>query len=270
MAALIDSHCHLDYPEFEQDWSGTLARARGAGVGMMVTIGVKLSTFDRVLAVAERADHIYCTVGVHPHEAGLEGQDGPDKLIALATHDKVIGIGETGLDYYYDHSPRAAQRESFRAHIAAAQATGLPLVVHSRDAEDDTIDILEEAYAQAPFTGLIHCFSSSRQLAERALKIGLYISCSGIVTFNRAEDLRATMAAVPLTRLLVETDAPYLAPVPKRGKSNEPAFVAYTAARLAEVKGVTPEALATATTENFFTLFTKADRARMAQVESGA
>jgi TatD DNase family protein len=258
--ALVDSHCHLDYPQFSDDLNGTLARAKNAGVGMMVSIGVKLTTFDKVRAIAEQSDHIYCTVGVHPHEAGEEGLSSPDALIEKASDPKVIGIGESGLDYFYDNAPRDAQQESFRAHIAACRETGLPLIVHTRDADDDTMDILEEEYEKGPFTGVIHCFSSSAMLAQRALKIGFYISCSGIITFNSAKEIRAALEDVPLDRLLVETDAPYLAPVPKRGKPNEPSYVSFTAAKLAEIKGVTPEEITQITTDNFFKLFTKADR----------
>lgn len=257
---LVDSHCHLDYPEFAGDLAGTLARAHNAHVGMMLTISVRLSTFDTVRSLAERAGHIYCSVGVHPHEAGSEGVKDPATLIDLADHPKVIGIGESGLDYFYEHSPRRDQQQSFRAHIEASRQTGLPLIVHTRDAEDDTMDILEDEYAKGPFPGLIHCFSSSRELAERALALGFYISCSGIITFKKADKLRDAVAKVPLDRLLVETDAPYLAPVPKRGKPNEPSYVAFTAEKLAEVKGIKPEQLAQITTDNFFKLFSKADR----------
>ena len=258
--ALVDSHCHLDYPQFSEDFSGTIARAKNAGVGMMVSIGVKLTTFDQVRAIAEKSDHIYCTIGVHPHEAGEEGLSSPEPLLAKASDPKIIGIGESGLDYFYDNAPREAQQQSFRAHIAACRETGLPLIVHTRDADDDTMDILEEEYEKGPFTGVIHCFSSSATLAQRALKIGFYISCSGIITFNSAKEIRAALEDVPLDRLLVETDAPYLAPVPKRGKPNEPSYVAHTAAKLAEIKGVSLEEITRITTENFFTLFTKADR----------
>ncbi len=267
--ALVDSHCHLDYPQFSEDLPGTIERARNAGVGMMVSIGVKLSTFENVRAVAATADHIYCTVGVHPHEAGEEGLSSPDRLIEMASDPKIIGIGESGLDYYYDHAPREAQRQSFRAHIAACRETGLPLIVHTRDADDDTMDILEEEYDKGPFTGVIHCFSSSATLAQRALKIGFYISCSGIITFNSAKKIQAAVADVPLDRLLVETDAPYLAPVPKRGKPNEPSYVAHTAAKLAQIKGVDVQEIARITSDNFFTLFKKADRKNLLSLEAG-
>ncbi len=261
---LIDSHCHLDFPELTSDESGVLARARTAGVGGMLTIGTRLDQFERVRAIAERHDNVWCSVGVHPHEAKEEGQRTPDRLIEATRHPKVVGIGETGLDFYYEHSPREEQAESFRAHIAASRQTGLPLIVHTRNADAETGDMLEEEHRKGAFPGLIHCFSSGRAVAERALALGLYISISGIVTFKAAEDLRAIVRDVPLDRLLVETDAPYLAPIPKRGKTNEPAFVAYTAAKVAELKGVSLGELEAATTDNFFRLFTKAERSRCA------
>ncbi len=259
---LIDSHCHLDFPELAGDETGVLARARTAGVAGMLTIGTRLDQFERVRAIAERHDNVWCSVGVHPHEAKEEGQRVPDRLLEATRHPKVVGIGETGLDFYYEHSPRAEQEESFRTHIAAARQSGLPLVVHTRDADQEIGDILEQEYGQGAFTGLIHCFSSGPDVARRALALGFYISISGIVTFKAAESLRATVRDIPLDRLLVETDAPYLAPVPKRGKTNEPAFVTHTAAKVAELKGVDVEQLAAATTDNFFRLFTKAERSK--------
>jgi TatD DNase family protein len=258
---LIDSHCHLDFPELSTDEAGVLARARTAGVGGMLTIGTRLDQFDRVRAIAERHGNIWCSVGVHPHEAKEEGQQTPDRLLEAARHPRVVGIGETGLDFYYEHSPREEQAESFRAHIAAARQSGLPLIVHTRDADSETGDILENEYAKGPFTGLIHCFSSGPDVAQRALALGLYISISGIVTFKAAEALRTIVRDLPLDRLLVETDSPYLAPIPKRGKTNEPAFVAHTAAKVAELKGVSVAELEAITTDNFFRLFTKAERA---------
>ena len=255
---LIDSHCHLDYLDKDGDLDAVLGRAREAGVTHMVTIGTKLSTFAEVLGIAERNPDVSCSVGVHPHEAEGEGQGSPDLLLELAHHPKVVGIGETGLDYYYEHSPREAQQRSFRAHIAAARETDLPLIVHARDADDDTVAILQEEHAKAPFRGVIHCFTAGPALAEAALGIGFYISLAGVVTFKKAEELRETVRQVPLDRLLVETDSPYLAPVPMRGKRNEPAFVAHTAAALADLLEVTPETLTQSTGENFHRLFSKA------------
>ncbi len=255
---LVDSHCHLDYLEDGGELDAVVERARRAGVAQLVTICTKLSEAGRVIAIAERYDGVHCSVGVHPHEAGPEGQDGPKRLVALAAHPKVVGIGETGIDYYYEHSPREAQRRSFRAHLEAARQSGLPVIVHSRDAEEDTIAILEEEHARAPFTGVIHCFTAGPALARAALGLGLYISVAGVVTFKNAEALRRTLAEVPLERLLVETDSPYLAPVPKRGKPNEPAFVVHTADFLAGLKGVASAELAAVTTANFHDLFRKA------------
>ncbi len=257
---LVDSHCHLDFPEFVEDLDGVLARAADAGVGVVQTICTRLGKFPGVLALARAHDNLYCSVGVHPHNVGSEPATTPQILIDHARADEVIGIGESGLDYFYDHAPRELQRESFRVHAEAARETGLPLIVHTRDADRETLEILAEETRAGAFKALIHCFSTSRELAEKALELGFYISVAGIVTFNKAEALREILTGVPLERLLVETDAPYLAPAPRRGKRNEPAFVAHTAARLAEIKGVMPEALAKATTDNFFTLFDKARR----------
>ena len=256
--SLVDSHCHLDYLAKDGDLEAVVARAREAGVGTMVTICTKLSEFDQVRGIAERFDGVFCSVGVHPHEAEEEGQGAPDRLIELAADPKVVGIGETGLDFYYEHSPRAEQEASFRAHIAASRETGLPLIVHSRDADEDTIRVLREEQAAGAFPGVIHCFTAGPALAEAALDLGFYISVAGIVTFKKADQLRETLAAVPLERLLVETDSPYLAPAPHRGKRNEPAFVGHTAAKLAELKGVGAAELAAATTRNFEALFAKA------------
>jgi TatD DNase family protein len=261
---LVDSHCHLDFPELAAEEGAVVARAREAGVGAMLTIGTRLDSFDKVRAVAERHANIWCSVGVHPHEAREEGQRTPDRLVEMARHPRVVGIGETGLDYFYEHSPRDMQAGSFRAHIAAARRTGLPLIVHTRDADEDTAAILREEMQAGHFSGLIHCFSAGRAMAEAALSLGMSISISGIVTFKAADDLRAVVRDIPLDRLLVETDAPYLAPVPRRGRRNEPAFVAYTAARVAELKGVSIAELERATTDNFFRLFAKADRTALA------
>lgn len=254
---LVDSHCHLDFPDFADELDAVVARAHEGGVGLMLTICTHLSRFDRVLAVAERFDSVYCTVGIHPHEAGSEEEATVDRLVDLARHPKVVGFGETGLDYFYEHSPREAQQKSFRTHIRAARAAGLPVVVHTREAEEDTRRILREEMGEGVYKGLIHCFSSSQQLAEDAMDLGLYISLSGIVTFKKAEALRATAATLPLDCLLVETDAPYLAPVPMRGKRNEPAFTAHTAAVVAGLLGRPVADVCDATTANFFRLFDK-------------
>lgn len=258
---LVDSHCHLDFDDFGEDIDDVVARAHANGVATMVTICTHLSKFEGVREVAERFDNIWCSVGVHPHEAGGEGQEAADKLVELAAHPKVVGIGETGLDYYYERSPREAQRQNFRAHIAAARETGLPLIVHSRDADTEMADILHEEYAAGPFTGVMHCFSSGPALAAAALEIGFYISFSGILTFKKADELRAIAETVPHDRLLVETDAPFLAPIPNRGKRNEPSFVVHTAAQLASQIGMESTDLAALTTDNFFRLFSRAQPA---------
>ncbi len=255
---LVDSHCHLDFPEFAPELDEVVARARAAGVGGMVTICTRLTEFERVLAVADRFDDVWCSVGIHPHEAANEPDTLAAEIAALARHPKVVGIGETGLDYHYDRSPRDRQRELFRRHIEASRLSGLPIIVHSRNAEEDTAALLEEGAEQGGLTGLIHCFTSTRLLAERALALGFCISFSGIVTFRNAEDLRAIAREIPEDRLLVETDSPYLAPIPQRGKRNEPAFVAHTAAFLAGLRGESVEALAARTTANFRRLFPKA------------
>ena len=263
--AVVDSHCHLDFPDFADELEAVIARAREAGVGVMVSISTRVRQFDRIRAIAEAHEPVYCSVGTHPHNAGDETDVTMEELVALAAHPKVVAIGEAGLDYFYDHSPRAEQQESFRTHIRAAREAGLPLVIHTRDAEDDTAAILREEMAEGPFRAVLHCFSSSVDLARAGLELGLYVSFSGIVTFNKADALRAVAAEVPLDRLLVETDAPYLAPVPRRGKRNEPAFVVHTLARLAEIKGVTPEVMARQTSDNFFDLFAKVPRPRAYQ-----
>ncbi|MEQ8195688.1 MAG: TatD family hydrolase [Rhodospirillales bacterium] len=254
---LVDSHCHLDFPEFAEELDAVVERAGAAGIGWMLTINTHLSKFEGVRAVAERFDNIWCTVGIHPHEAGREAATDAAQLQALAAHPKVVGFGETGLDYYYEKSPREDQKRNFRAHLQASREACLPVIVHARDADRDTADILEDEYAKGPFSGLLHCFSSGAELAHRALDLGMYISFSGIVTFKNADEVRAVAKSVPLNRLLVETDAPFLAPIPMRGKRNEPAFTAYTAAAVAELRGMTEAELAEATTANFFRLFTK-------------
>ena len=257
---LIDSHCHLDFPDFADELDDVVARAGEAGVGGMLTICTHVTRFDAVLAVAERYDNVWCSVGIHPHEAANEPEVTAEHLVRMARHPKVVGFGETGLDYHYEHSPREDQRRSFRVHIAAARQARLPLIVHCRDADDDTMAILREEHAEGAFPGLIHCFTAGPAVAECAVELGLGVSFSGIVTFNKADALRDVARRVPADLLLVETDAPYLAPVPRRGKRNEPAFVAHTAASLAEARGEEPDALAGATTDNFFRLFAKAAR----------
>ncbi len=255
---LVDSHCHLDFPDFADDLDDALARARGRGVICFQTICTRMSEFEPVCAIAERYDDVYCSVGVHPHNAADEPPVSTETLVNLAQHPKVIGIGETGLDYHYENSPRAAQQRNFRVHIQAARETGLPLIVHTRDADDDTIAILEDETGKGPFPGVIHCFSAGSAVADCALRLGMMISLSGIVTFRNAQALRDIAAGLPAERILVETDAPYLAPVPNRGKRNEPAFVADTARCMADLLGISEEALARQTTANFFSLFAKA------------
>lgn len=256
---LVDSHCHLDYLEDKgADLNELVARAGRAGVDTIVTISTKVSQFDKIRDIADRFDNVFCTVGIHPHEAADEPEVTAEKLVELAQHPKVVGIGETGLDYYYEHSPREAQKKSFRAHIEAARETQLPLIVHTREAENDTIEILHEEYGKGVFPGVIHCFTSSRELAEKSIEINFSISLSGIVTFKSAKDIQDTVRILPLDKILVETDAPYLAPVPNRGKVNEPSYVIHTAEKVAELKGLTSEELAHTTTENFFRLFSKA------------
>lgn len=257
---LVDSHCHLDFPEFAPELEAVVARAHEADVRVCVTIGTTLAKFPNVLAVAERFENVYCSVGIHPHEAKVEPLADPAPLMARAQNPKVVGIGETGLDYYYGHSPREMQIANFRVHIAAARELKLPLIVHTRDAEDDTIAILENEMGQGGFTGLIHCFTGTQRLADAALALGFCISASGIATFKKSEELRSVLKSVPLERLLVETDSPFLAPIPHRGKRNEPAYVKYTAMALAELKDSDLDRLASATADNFFRLFTRARR----------
>ena len=257
---LVDSHCHLDFDVFDEDRQETIQRARDAGVATMVTICTHVTRFNRIRAIAAADANIWCTVGIHPHQAEEEPVVSVEDLVSRAAHPEVVGIGETGLDYYYDNSPRDLQQTSFRTHVAAARETGLPLIVHTRDADDDMADILEDEMGKGAFPGVLHCFSSGRRLAERALDIGFYISLSGIVTFKNAQDLRDIAQDVPVDRILVETDSPFLAPIPNRGRRNEPSFVVDTAAKVAELKGLDYEALSMASTENFFRLFNKAAR----------
>lgn len=257
---LVDSHCHLDFPDFSDERDEVVRRARDAGVGVCLTIGTTLEKFPQVCAIAEQYENIWCSVGIHPHEAEKELLDDKARLIQHTNHSKVVGIGETGLDYFYEHSPRQEQQRNFIAHIVAARETGLPLIVHSRDADDDTIRILEDEMGKGAFTGLIHCFTGTQRLADATLALGLSISVSGIATFKKSEALRDVLKSVPLNRLMVETDAPYLAPMPHRGKRNEPSFVTHTASVLAAIKNVSAEEIAIITSDNFFRLFTKAVR----------
>lgn len=254
---LIDTHCHLDFPDFAPEQAEIVARARTQGVGRMITISTHLSRYDRVREVAERYPDVYFTVGTHPHHSHEDEEPTIEKLIALSRHPKCIGLGEAGLDYHYDHAPRAVSQRVFRTHIAAARETGLPLVIHTRDADADCAAILEEEMGKGAFPALLHCFTSGRALAETAVSLGLCISFSGVLTFKNSAELRETAKALPLSCLLVETDAPFLAPVPHRGKRNEPAFVVDTARVLAELKGVSEAELARLTTANAMRLFSK-------------
>jgi TatD DNase family protein len=259
---LIDSHCHLDFADFEAEGvAAVVARARDAGVTRMMTISCKLAEFDRIRAIAESDARIDCSLGTHPHSAGEATEQAftAADIVNMAAHPKVVALGETGLDYYYDFSPKDAQHAVFTRHIEAAIETGLPLIIHTRDAEEDTMRLLREA-GKGRVRGVMHCFTGSQWLADQALDIGFYVSFSGILTFKKSEELRRVAAGVPMDRLLVETDSPYLAPMPYRGKRNEPAYVAETAKVLAAVKGVSPEDMARQTTDNYYTLFTKAAR----------
>ncbi len=255
---LIDSHCHLEYKGLVEDQQGVLDRARAAGIGGFLNISTRQRKWDQVIATAAREEHVWASVGIHPHEADAHADLGAAVLLEAAAHPKVIAIGETGLDYFYDHSDRATQQALFRTHIAVARETGLPLIVHTRDAEEDTARIIAEEAEQGAFPALIHCFTASAGFARQMLDLGLTISLSGIVTFKNAKDLQAIAAELPEDRLLVETDAPFLAPVPHRGQVCEPAFTADTARFVAGLRAVAPEALAEVTTRNFFRLFTKA------------
>jgi TatD DNase family protein len=255
---LVDSHCHLNYAGLVEEQAAVLDRARASGVTTMLNISTRESEWVAVIATADRAVDVWATVGIHPHEADTHEEVDTARLVAAAAHPRVVGIGETGLDYYYDRSDRERQRRSFRSHIAAARETGLPLIVHTRDAEADTAEILADEMGKGAYKGVIHCFTASANFAEKALALGLYISISGIVTFKNARDLQATASTLPGDRLLIETDAPFLAPVPNRGKTCEPAFVADTARFLAKLRGAEPSQLADETARNFFTLFDKA------------
>jgi TatD DNase family protein len=256
----VDSHCHLNYKGLVEQQQDVLARARAAGVGAMLNISTREREWDDIIGLAELEDDIWASVGIHPHEADAHTGIDTSKLVAKAANSRVIGIGETGLDYYYDHSDRAQQRASFREHIAASRETGLPLIVHTRDAEDDTAEILGDEMGKGAYPGVIHCFTASAEFARIALDLGLYISISGIVTFKNAKDLQSIAKELPEDRLLIETDSPFLAPVPHRGKSCEPGFVADTARFMADLRGVSVETLAAQSSDNFYRLFSKARR----------
>lgn len=256
---LVDSHCHLNYKEFS-DLDVFIKRAFDNDVRTMMTIGTKRSDFEEVTRIASAYPSIYASIGVHPHEAEHHADLSVGELVAWCAHPKVIGLGETGLDYYYEHSPKDIQQQLFRTHIEAARQTGLPLIVHSRDADEDTVAILHEEYEKGAFKGLIHCFSSSKYLSDKSIEIGFLISLSGIITFKKSDELRNIAKDIPLSSLLVETDAPYLTPMPHRGKPNEPAYTRYVAQTVAEIKSTTIEEVAKVTSSNFFKLFSKAEQ----------
>ena len=258
---LVDSHCHLDFPDFSTELDTIVARARAAGIGRIVTISTCVKKHAQVLAVAERFPEVFCSVGTHPHNADEELDIDTKTLVKFTKHPKIVAIGEAGLDYHYDNSPRATQAASFRQHIAAARETALPLVIHSRDCDVDMAQILREESGKGTFPAVLHCFTGGRDLAFTAVELGHHVSFTGILTFKNSDALREIAAALPAERILVETDAPYLAPLPYRGKRNEPAYVAETAKVLAEVRGVSPNEIARQTTENFFRLFSKVPRA---------
>ncbi len=260
MQKIVDSHCHLDYEGLAENLPAMLQRCEVAGVGLMLSISSRVKNFSRLLEIAEEHENVFCTVGTHPHNAHEELDVTAADLVKATNHPKVVGIGEVGLDYHYDLAPRDAQMQGFRTHIAAARETGLPLIIHTREAEDDTVRVLEEEMAKGAFKAVLHCFTSKQWLAERAVELGLYVSFSGIVTYKNAEDLRVTAKALPLDRLLVETDAPFLAPVPFRGKDNEPSFVVKTLEQLAIVRGLTRDEMAKITSDNFFRHFSKVPR----------
>jgi TatD DNase family protein len=257
---LVDSHCHLDFPDFAPDLDSIVARAAEAGIGRMVTISTRVRRLNELLAIAERYDNVYCSVGTHPHHADEEDGIPADELAELTRHPKIVALGEAGLDYFYDNGSPQAQARGFRAHIAAARATGLPLVIHTREADEDCGRILEEEAAVGPFRAVLHCYTGGRELAMKAIALGLSISFTGILTFKKSEALRALAAELPADRIMVETDAPYLAPGKFRGKRNEPAFVVEVARVLAEARGVSLDEISRQTTENFFRLFSKVPR----------
>ncbi|MCZ4273091.1 TatD family hydrolase [Maritalea porphyrae] len=255
---LVDSHCHLDFEALQEDFAGVMQRAKAAGVERMVTICTRVKKFDQIRLIAEQNDNVFCSVGTHPHNADEELDISVDQLIELAQHPKCVAIGEAGLDYHYDNAPRDAQEIGFRRHIEAARVTQLPLVIHTRSADQDTIDILREETEIGAFPFVLHCFSAGLELAKIGVELGGYVSFSGIATFKSAQAIRDAAHAIPIERMLVETDAPYLAPVPHRGKSNEPSFVRHTAEYLAADLGVDYQSFAAQTTANFDRLFAKA------------
>jgi len=254
---LVDSHCHLNFPDYKEDIDSVIQRARENGVGVMQTICTEMAEFEEVYAIAEKYPEVYASVGVHPNDSGKTSIVDVNVLVEHAKRPKTIGIGETGLDYHYETSDRATQQESFRIHMEASHISGLPLIVHSRDADEDTVSMLQEGMKSRPFKGLIHCFTATDFLAQKSLELGMYISLSGIITFKNAQAIRDAVMNMPLDRILVETDAPFLAPIPHRGKRNEPAFVKHTNKFLAELKGISEEECAAITTGNFFRLFDK-------------
>ena len=259
---LVDSHCHLDFPDFAAELDAVVLRARAAGIGRIVTISTRVKKHAQVLAITEKYQDVFCSVGTHPHNAAEEPDVDAKTLVGLAKHPKIVAIGEAGLDYHYDNSPREAQAASFRQHIAAARETGLPLVIHSRDCDADMTKILREESGKGTFPAVLHCFTGGHDLAFAAIELGHYVSFTGILTFKRSDDLRSIAAALPADRILVETDSPYLAPLPYRGKRNEPAYVVETAKVLGDARGVTADDIARQTTENFFRLFNKVPRAQ--------
>jgi TatD DNase family protein len=254
---LIDTHCHLDFPELSADLDGILARAREAGVQQLITISTRIRQFDKLRAIVEEHDNIFCSIGTHPHNAAEEDGIGADEIIKLAQHPKVVGIGEAGLDYHYHYSPPEAQTRGFRAHIQAARESGLPVIIHARDADQDIGDILETEMGKGAFTGVLHCFSSGIELARRGLELGLYVSFSGILTFKNAKEVQAVALEAPEDRILIETDAPYLAPAPHRGHVNEPSYVRHTAQFLADLRKQSLADIARNTTNNALKLFSK-------------
>jgi TatD DNase family protein len=254
---LIDTHCHLDFPELSADLDNILKRAREGRVQQMISISTRIRQFDRLRAIVEARDNIFCTIGTHPHQAGEEDGITTEEIVKLAQHPKVVGIGEAGLDYHYDYSPRNAQARGFRAHIAAARESGLPIVIHAREADQDIGDMIEDEMQKGAFTGVLHCFSSGIELARRGLKLGFYVSFSGILTFKNAKEVQAVALEAPEDRILIETDAPYLAPAPHRGHRNEPSYVQHTAQFLADLRKTSLDDVARVTTNNALRLFSK-------------